>query len=191
MDNLNRPDLGGDIHQNNPCEELNLLQQDSHGNPGYYGYPKCWSVLDLEGYEPLTQMAQPEFMPSTTDEWCQQNSIPPVMGFGAHQAPLDMIFWKDASFGSDMVGDAFVGFHGSWNRVPAAGYCVRRVLFDANSNPVDHYEFLRHTPPDAYESRWMRPVGLTNYVHNDVGCMLITSDSNSKIYIVCPKQAFL
>ena len=37
-DNLRRSDLGGDIHNENPAEELNLLVDG-----GFYGYPWCWT----------------------------------------------------------------------------------------------------------------------------------------------------
>ena len=38
-------DLGGDIHSNNPGEELNLLEEGV-----FYGYPYCWSEYDLASY---------------------------------------------------------------------------------------------------------------------------------------------
>ena len=66
---VNAADLGGDIHKNNPSEEMNLLEQNADGTPGYYGYPRCWSVGELNGYEPGTQMYQPGFESTTTYEY--------------------------------------------------------------------------------------------------------------------------
>ena len=44
-DNLDDPDHGGDIHNDNPGEELNQFDR-----PGrHYGYPYCWSEYHLPG----------------------------------------------------------------------------------------------------------------------------------------------
>ena len=43
MDNLYRADLGGDIHQDNPAEELNAFPIDQPGR--HYGYPWCFSEV--------------------------------------------------------------------------------------------------------------------------------------------------
>ena len=40
-DNLTRDDLGGDIHIDNPAEELNLFARPAQP----YGYPFCFSEL--------------------------------------------------------------------------------------------------------------------------------------------------
>lgn len=67
-DQLNRPDLGGDIHNANPAEEMNLFD----GEVGtYYGYPYCFSTYNLTGYPAGTQFAWPSFMDNVTDEWCK------------------------------------------------------------------------------------------------------------------------
>ena len=50
MDNLYRGDLGGDIHADNPAEELNRFRIDEPGNE--YGYPWCWSEYKLESTTP-------------------------------------------------------------------------------------------------------------------------------------------
>ena len=44
-DNLNRADLGGDIHNDNPGEELNRFPIDNLGK--HYGYPFCWTVSKI------------------------------------------------------------------------------------------------------------------------------------------------
>merc|ERR1719378_1734979 len=79
---------------------MNLLEQNADGTPGYYGYPRCWSVGELNGYEPGTQMYQPGFESTTTDLWCQEYSRRPLLNFGAHQAPLDIKFWNSTQWGS-------------------------------------------------------------------------------------------
>ena len=138
-DNLNRADIGGDVHNDNPGEELNRLD-----DPGkYFGYPRCWSEHTLEqphGLGPKTQWAWPSFMPETTDAWCRDlsNVSPPAMVMTAHTAPLGLTFLgsreahlpQDAAvpctnaswaafpgaFPCAWTGDVFVAQHGSWNR---------------------------------------------------------------------------
>ena len=44
-DNLYRSDLGGDIHQNNPAEEIDIFLEANAG--AFYGYPYCWSEWNL------------------------------------------------------------------------------------------------------------------------------------------------
>ena len=96
-DNLNRADIGGDVHNTNPGEELNKLDR-----PGaYYGYPRCWSEDELaapHGLGARTQWAWPSFMPATTDAWCRDpaNVVPPSLVMPAHTAPLGIAFFGAA-----------------------------------------------------------------------------------------------
>ena len=93
-DNLNRADVGGDVHNDNPGEELNRLDQ-----PGaYFGYPRCWSEHTLATAHARgagTQWAWPSFQPDTTDAWCREpaNVHPPAMVMPAHTAPLGLAFF--------------------------------------------------------------------------------------------------
>lgn len=78
-------DLGGDIHQTNPGEELNLFDNDNIGL--FYGYPYCWSEFDVPTYGlgPGTQWAMSEFMPGKTDEWCAPGEFR-----GAHASVIEL-----------------------------------------------------------------------------------------------------
>ncbi len=58
-DQLNRPDLGGDIHNGNPAEEMNRFNRPAGT---HYGYPYCFSTHNLAGYSPNTQFAWPSFL---------------------------------------------------------------------------------------------------------------------------------
>ena len=44
-DNLYRSDLGGDVHNDNPAEELNRFSESNAGR--HWGYPYCWSEYCL------------------------------------------------------------------------------------------------------------------------------------------------
>lgn len=138
-DDLNRSDLGGDIHNDNPAEEVNLLNQ-----PGaFYGYPYCWSEGNLAanagGLGPGTQWAYPSAMNDGvhTDAWCRNtaNVKPPVLTLQAHTAPLDILFYQGGSFPADVKGSAIVTYHGSWNRTPATGYKVVLIPFGQDGMP--------------------------------------------------------
>jgi hypothetical protein len=52
-DQLNRPDIGGDIHNGNPAEELNRFNRTVGS---HYGYPYCFSTYNLGDNEPGTQL---------------------------------------------------------------------------------------------------------------------------------------
>lgn len=69
-DRLVRDDLGGDIHNTNPAEEMTRYDQllGTH-----YGYPYCWTVDELQGHPRGEQFAWPTFMSDGihTDSWCK------------------------------------------------------------------------------------------------------------------------
>jgi glucose/arabinose dehydrogenase len=66
---------------------------------------------------------------------------PPIVGFPAHWAPVDLMFHSGKQFPAHYKDGAFIAFHGSWNRAPEpqAGY---NVTFQAISNgkPSGDYE---------------------------------------------------
>jgi len=157
VDNAFRSDLGGDIHTDNPGEELNLFAE-----PGkFYGYPYCWSEFLLNrrvARGPGTQWTQKEFLDSgrVTDEWCQNpaNVVPPVHVSPAHMAPLGIAFFSGSGFPVPADGSsvAFVSFHGSWNRTPRQGYRVDAfdfTQFNRNGGPVESEVFMESSNPST------------------------------------------
>jgi len=181
FDNAFRADLGGDIHEDNPAEELNLFLE-----PGqFYGYPYCWSEFllpDGVGGGPGTQWVHENFMDDRihSDSWCQNpdNVVPPVLAMQAHSAPLDITFYDGISFPGAAVGDAFVAFHGSWNRDEPTGYKVVRLNFRQGSF-VSLDPFFEYAGGGDIGEAWPhRPVAIG--VHPD-GNMLVTSDRSGVI----------
>jgi len=182
-DNLARPDLGGDIHNNNPSEEVNLLHQPG----GFYGYPYCWTEYDLAPQYAKgrgTQWAHPNFMNdgTHTDAWCQNtnNVIKPAYSMGAHQAPLDIKFYYGTSFPSQYQGGAFVALHGSWNRTPAIGYRVLYLQFQ-NGLPVGESVFLANNGAAQNWPNNVRPVALAISKFNGEDCIFVSSDASGQI----------
>jgi glucose/arabinose dehydrogenase len=89
-DNLSDADFGGDIHNDNPGEEINLI--DGQGS-SFYGYPFCYSEFVLSGGKGMaTQWADQTLAASVqkTDAFCQNsaNVHPPMYAMQAHLAPL-------------------------------------------------------------------------------------------------------
>jgi glucose/arabinose dehydrogenase len=185
-DDLSRTDLGGDIHTDNPGEELNLFAQSGR----YYGYPYCWTEYTLPsgvGMGRGTQWAYPSTMSDGThsDAWCRSNTnvVPPVLVMQAHSAPLDIKFYTGAAFPADMTGSAIVTFHGSWNRSPATGYKVIRIPFGQDGMPSgDPTLLLEYAGAGDNGSDWPhRPVGIETGVD---GRLFITSDASGIVIAI-------
>jgi glucose/arabinose dehydrogenase len=187
-DNLFRDDLGGDIHNGNPAEEMNRFDQPVGSN---YGYPHCWSSRDLEGYPRGTQFAWPTFMNDGVhdDAWCQNttNNKPPLIAMPAHNAPLGMDFYTgqgceggNGAFPCNMTGDGFVAFHGSWNSDIPVGYRVAWYPFDSQGQPTmdDLNVVYENNVTRCYSESCFRPV---NIVFNARGHAFISDDQNGQI----------
>ena len=126
-DNLSDSDLGGDIHNDNPGEELNLV--DGQGSK-FYGYPFCFSEhIVASGKGPGTQWADESIGSSQrqTDAYCSDPAKvhPPAYVMPAHWAPLGIIQYTGSSL--PYKGDLLIASHGSWNRQPASGRVVARA----------------------------------------------------------------
>ena len=186
VDDLNRADLGGDIHNDNPGEELNLFAM-----PGrFYGYPYCWSEFLLPtgvGKGPGTQWLHPQFNGDGihSDAWCQNtaNVVAPVLSMQAHSAPLDIKFYSGGAFPAAMNGDAIISFHGSWDRTAATGYKVVRVPFGESGMPTgDPVPLLEYSGGGDTGSGWPhRPVGIETGVD---GRLFVSSDASGIIIAI-------
>jgi glucose/arabinose dehydrogenase len=98
----------------------------------------------------------------------------------AHSAPLDIKFYPGGSFPAEMVGDAIISFHGSWNRNTATGYKVVRVPFGGNGMPSgDPVPLLESAGDGDTGGGWgHRPVGLAVGTRGQV---FISSDESGAI----------
>jgi glucose/arabinose dehydrogenase len=154
-----------------PREELNKLVQG-----GDYGWPYC-----TNDRKPDTRIKPPGGQ--TGQQYCAK-TIPPVLGYTAHSAPLAMQFYNADMFPADYKGDAFVAFHGSWNREPAAGYEVMRVKFE-KGKPVRFEPFMSGFLLPGGKTQFGRPSGLA--VLKD-GSLLVSDDDGGVIYRVTYKK---
>ncbi|HEY3222095.1 MAG TPA: PQQ-dependent sugar dehydrogenase [Gemmatimonadales bacterium] len=153
--NNDRDDLGDDV----PPEHLNILRDGR-----WYGWPQCY----------LPGQANPEY-PGADCSGVE----PPALTFQAHSAPLGIAFYTGATFPAEYRGDAFMTYHGSWNRTVPTGAKVVRVRVQ-NGRPTGVEDFVTGWQL-ADGSRWGRPVGLL--VMPD-GALLVSDDWGGRIWRV-------
>mmetsp|Transcript_10603 Transcript_10603/g.26553 ORF Transcript_10603/g.26553 Transcript_10603/m.26553 type:complete len:470 (+) Transcript_10603:79-1488(+) len=194
MDNLARADLGGDIHNDNPGEELNAFPVDQPGK--HYGYPWCFSEFKLAHPKAEGAGAQwaLEDQSVADDDYCKdvQRNVPPMHSMQAHSAPLGLAFygsdWNSSSceepgaLPCSYLGDAFVGFHGSWNRDEPTGHKVVRLAFDKGFTRVESEEDFLWAEKDGPKWRTgLRPVDIA---FGPRGEMYVSSYKSGEILVV-------
>lgn len=186
-DNLQRSDLGGDIHNDNPAEELNRFPESLAGSD--WGYPECWTEYDLPqsiGRGRGTQWAWPSF--SVSDETCRNDRIASELAMQAHSAPLGITFYNYVSdhppgcigtFPQFMNGYAFIAFHGSWNREIPTGYKVVYVpmTLSGSVNASRPFDLLARKYTSSQWSSGYRPVDVD---FDECGRLLVTSDGSDE-----------
>ncbi len=153
--NNDRDDLGDDL----PPEHLNILRDGR-----WYGWPQCY----------LPGEANPEYPGADCS-----SVEPPALTFQAHSAPLGLAFYTGSMFPAEYQGDAFMTYHGSWNRSVPTGAKVVRVLVQ-NGVPTAIDDFVTGWQL-ADGSRWGRPVSLL--VMPD-GALLVSDDLGGRIWRV-------
>ena len=109
--NNGRDLMGDDL----PPETIYRLQEGGH-----YGWPWCHSGF----------IEDPDLGFSGSCD----GMLGPVIDMQAHSAPLGIAFYSGDSFPTEMQGDLFIAFHGSWNRSIPTGYKIVRLqlLSDAH-----------------------------------------------------------
>jgi len=149
--------LGDDI----PADEINIIRS---GND--YGWPDCYGQRIPVAWG---SGARPGRCPDT---------VPPALELQAHSAPLGLSFYTGEGFPEQFRNDAFVAFHGSWNRNQPTGYKVVRVRA-AGGRPTAYEDFLWGFL--AADSRtWSgRPV---HPLPGPDGALYISDDATGNIY---------
>ena len=120
-----RDNLGDDI----PPDYLTQVQDGK-----FYGWP--YAYTDIKGAvhpDPSFGDKNPAKVAGTT---------PPSFPVQAHSAALGVAFYpQGGSFGLEYAGDAFLAFHGSWNRSQKTGYKIVRVHFQGGK-PIGQTDFV-------------------------------------------------
>lgn len=109
---------------------------------------------------------------------------PAVLTYDAHAAPIGMVFYDEKQFPDAYRGDAFIAYHGSWNREKAVGYKVVRTRFQSGK-AIGWEDFLSGFINQAGTAYFGRPAGVV--VAGD-GSLLISDDVNGVIYRVSLKD---
>jgi glucose/arabinose dehydrogenase len=157
-------DNGGDgLGDDVPPEEINVIREG-----GDYGWPDCYADQRAVNWG---LQAQPGRCAST---------LGPEVAMQAHSAPLGISFYTGRQFPSSYIGDAFVAFHGSWNRNTPTGYKVVRVR--ASSGRGAGYEdFLWGFLDLSSRTRSGRPV---HALAGPDGALYVSDDATGNIYRV-------
>lgn len=103
--------MGDDV----PPDKLEIIRQG-----GNYGWPYCY------GSQIPNPMFPPTWSPSGDPNYCA-STLPPAMMFQAHSAPLGLEFYTAGMFPPEYQGDAFVTFHGSYDRTVPTGYKIVHI----------------------------------------------------------------
>lgn len=159
--NNDRDNLGGmntGITDDLPPERLNILKLNK-----FYGWPQCY----------MPGQRNPEYPAATCD-----TVEPPTITFQAHSAPLGITFYTGTTFPGSQ-GDAFVAFHGSWNRRVPTGAKVVRVKVQGG-RAVSSEDFVTGWQL-GNGSRWGRPVAPLALPD---GSLLISDDTGGRIWRV-------
>lgn len=205
-DNLARSDLGEDIYNDNPAEEINKLLEPKPNT--HYGYPYCFSEFNLPEDVALgkgTQWAwptflnkrinfdsEPHFLENTlvTDDFCRSESIiKPSKTLQAHSSSLGLRFAKNLDDARDpsCVGGfpkvlqnfAFIAYHGSWNREIPTGRKVVMLEVDENGEFTDREPmniFCNGGASSVFDSG-LRPVDVA---FDECGRLYVTSDGTGR-----------
>ncbi len=138
----------------------------------FYGWP----------YSYYGQHLDPRVRPQRPDLVAQ--AIAPDYALSSHVAPLGLAFAEGSSLPDKYKAGAFVGEHGSWNRIQLNGYKVVFVPF-ADGKPAGKAEDVvtGFLGPDG-KARG-RPVGLA---FDKMGALLIADDVGNTVWRVSAAQ---
>jgi mono/diheme cytochrome c family protein len=116
---------------NLPSEAFYKLKPGANAGWPYYYYDQMKKKV----------MLNPEYGGDGKKEVKADTITKPIMGFGGHWAPNDLLFYTGNQFPERYKNGAFVAFHGSTNRAPypQAGYIVAFVPFE-NGRPIGTFE---------------------------------------------------
>ena len=180
---------GQDIHEDNPGEELNfhgtLIDNTYAAQGSNYGYPYCfaaWVPGEIPSSSNLTVGSQFAIgTPNNTinDTYCAEQTAPRLT-FQAHMAPLDIKFKNSDT-------EAWVTFHGSWDRTSPSGYKMSMIPFE-NGSPVampnsntSYMDIFANADNSKCPNNCFRPVGIAI---DQQGRLFMSSDASGEVYVV-------
>jgi glucose/arabinose dehydrogenase len=167
--------------QNLPAEELLKIEQGAD-----FGWPYCY----FDGLQQQKLVLAPEYGGDGKAVGECASKKAPEAYFPAHWAPDGLLFYTGSQFPARYKGGAFVAFHGSWNRAPAAqqGYQVAFVPY-SGGKPADPSKFETFAngfvggplTPVSNDQAKHRPTGLAQAPD---GALYIADDKAGRIWKV-------
>jgi len=137
---------------------------------GFYGWP--WYYMGSHE-DPRLRGERPDL---------RGRVLRPDVPYQAHSAALNLTFYTatggKSAFPQSYVGDAFVAFHGSWNRSLRTGYKLVRMHL-ANGRPTGDYEDFLTGFIINNGNVWGRPVAT---VELEDGSLLLSDDGGNAIF---------
>ena len=114
-----------------PSEEFLRVKEGINGGWPYYFYDQ----------DKKKRILNPEYGGDGVSEGKGADFAQPLLGFPAHWAPNDLLFYTGNQFPERYKNGAFIAFHGSTNRAPypQGGYFVGFVPFK-NGEPTGEWE---------------------------------------------------
>ena len=134
----------------------------------FYGWPFAYLG---QNEDPRRKGERPDLVAKAT--------MPDVL-FQAHSSSLGLVFYDGKMYPEEYRGDAFVAFHGSWNRSKRTGYKVVRVKF-RDGKPVGGYDdfCVGWMLGEDVKEVWGRPVGLLVLAD---GSLLVVDDGANCVW---------
>jgi glucose/arabinose dehydrogenase len=139
----------------------------------FYGWPYSYYGKNVDD---RVRPARPDLV---------SQAVSPDFALGSHVAPLGMVFSEGTALPPTLATGAFIGEHGSWNRVPHSGYKVVFVPFLKGlpaGLPVDVLTGFLSPEGHAYG----RPVGVAM---DKRGALLVADDVGNVVWRVSGNAA--
>jgi glucose/arabinose dehydrogenase len=175
-------DLWGEMYSQERSAELPAEEFVRVAPGDDFGWPFCY----FDHFEGIRVLA-PEYGGDGLTVGRCADFAETLIGFPAHWAPNDLLFYRGGTFPERYEGGAFIAFHGSWNRMPfaQAGYNVVFVPF-SDGAPDGDYEIFAAGFPGVDEIRSPgqaahRPTGLAQ---GPDGSLYIADDRGGRIWRV-------
>ena len=138
---------------------------------GFYGWPYSYYGQHVDT---RVQPQKPELV---------EKAIAPDYALGSHTASLGLTFYQGKLLPERYRGGAFIGQHGSWNRMPVSGYKVIFVPFENGQPSGEAEDILTGFVNTEVEIAYGRPVGV---IEDRAGALLVADDVGNTIWRVTP-----